>query len=108
MKKVNARDCKLIKIDKDEEKRFLNENHKQGYISSEIAYGLIFNDELIQIMTFGGSNSISYQWELFRNCSSIEVNLGTEMLWKHFIETHDPRSCVSNIPIGENETIYGD
>lgn len=107
MKKVDARDCKLIKVDKDEEKRFLNENHVQGYISSEIAYGLTFNDELIQIMTFGGSNSISYQWELFRNCSSIEVNLGTEMLWKHFTETHDPRSCVLNIPIGENETIYG-
>ncbi|MFW6219641.1 MAG: GIY-YIG nuclease family protein [bacterium] len=53
LKKVYARDCKILKIiDLKVKSQFLNENHFQGTNSSNIVYGAYKNDKLLAIMTF--------------------------------------------------------
>lgn len=61
--KINARDCKIVTVDKEVEKNFLTNNHTQGYVRSIICYGLILNGELVQLMSFGKPRfNKNYQW----------------------------------------------
>ena len=51
--KINARDCLFVEISDSECKKFLNENHIQGWCVSKYRYGLIFNGVLTSIITLG-------------------------------------------------------
>lgn len=51
--KVHARKCILKKITKEQAKRFLDRTHLQQYGACSVAFGLFFEDKLIQVMTFG-------------------------------------------------------
>lgn len=95
--KIYARNCEIVDISKDTMIKFLNENHSQGYASSIVNYGLIYKDELVQVMSFGKPRfNKFYSWELIRDCtkSGIEVIGGVSKLWKHFITNNTVRSCI--------------
>lgn len=51
--RVFARHCRVKKISKKEAKTFLEDAHLQGYGGCSIAFGLFYNDQLKQVMTFG-------------------------------------------------------
>ena len=70
---------------------FLNEYHIQGEDKSSIKLGLIYNDELVCIMTFAKSRfNKSYDWELIRFCvkGGISVIGGFSKLLKSFVELY--------------------
>lgn len=95
--KIYARECDIVDISKDTLIKFLNENHSQGYASSIVGYGLIYKDELVQVMSFGKPRfNKFYSWELIRDCtkSGIEVIGGVSKLWKYFIGNNTVRSCI--------------
>lgn len=99
MKKIRASKCILKDISKDKElvKSFLEENHKQKYAAFRIAYGLFYNDELIQLMSFGIPRfNKNYAFELVRDCTKkgYIVQGGVSRLWKHFVEEWEPESCI--------------
>lgn len=50
--KLMARKCKLVRLDKGV-KGFLEDNHFQGSSNWKHAVGLLYNDELISVMTLG-------------------------------------------------------
>lgn len=50
---IYARNCKFVEISNLESKKFLNENHLQGWCVSKYRYGLLYNNELISVLTFG-------------------------------------------------------
>lgn len=106
MDKINARDCVVCDISHDTEYQFLDVNHSQGYTKSDLAYGLYYKNELVQIMTFGRPRfNKNYQWEIIRDCTKkgLSVNGGTSKLWKHFIENNNVRSCICySYPHDEN------
>lgn len=52
-KRIFARQCVTKEISKQEAKEYLEQTHLQGYGGCRIAYGLFYNDELVQVMTFG-------------------------------------------------------
>lgn len=93
--KIYARKCAIKKVDKKDEKEFLNENHLQGFRGSNVAYGLYYNDELVQIMTFGRNKL--YGWEIIREVSkkTFSVIGGTSKILNKFLEEYKPETVFS-------------
>jgi hypothetical protein len=84
---VYARKRILKQVDKQEEKQFLEENHLQGYVGSQVAFGLYYNDELLCLMSFGKNRFASdVEWEMLRFASKCGVSVigGASKLLKHF------------------------
>ena len=90
---------KLKEITKTEANVFLEKNHIQGKCKGNtINLGLIHENKIIQIMTFGKPRyNRNYQWELLRLCTlnSYIVVGGAERLFKHFIRIQNPESVIS-------------
>lgn len=94
--KIYARNCTIREIVKEDTKDFLNKYHLQGYISSEIAIGLFYEDCLVSLMTFGKPRyTDKYEYELIRYCSCKSVVGGAEKLFKYFLNKYNPKSIVS-------------
>jgi uncharacterized Zn finger protein (UPF0148 family) len=90
--RVYARKCILKQVSKPEEKQFLEENHLQGYIGSQVAFGLYHNDELLCLMSFGKNRFASdVEWELLRFVSKQNINVvgGASKLLKHFMSNFE-------------------
>lgn len=96
---VYARQCKIKPISADDAKTFERLYHLQNDVRGQkICYGLYYNDELVQIMTFGTPRyNANYQYELLRLCSNNKYAVvgGAEKLWKHFLKFHHPVSVIS-------------
>jgi len=66
-KKIYARKCTIKEVPTKEARKFIDENHMQGYINSLIKIGLFYESELIAIMTFGKPRyNNKYEYELIR------------------------------------------
>ena len=80
-------------------KKFLNDNHLQGWCVSSLKYGLFEGDELISIMTFskGRKNINGKEWEIVRFCNKINHTvLGSfNKLIGSFIKDHNPGKIIS-------------
>lgn len=94
-----ARKCSIKEIDKNTVDGFLNQYHLQGTCKGQtVRLGLYYEDELIQIMTFGKPRyNKNYEYELLRLCtkSGYKVVGGAERLFKHFKTQHNPKSIIS-------------
>lgn len=93
---INGREC-IIKEIKDT-KKFLNENHLQGWCQSSINLGLYYNNELVSLMTFGkrSLNKLN-EYELLRFCNKINTNVrgGASKLFKYFIKNFNANKIIS-------------
>ena len=96
---VFARNCEIKKVSKKDAKQFLITYHFQGSCNNQkYIYGLYYNDELIQIMSFGKPRyNKNYEYELLRLCTKFEYNVigGSQKLFKHFITDCSPTSIIS-------------
>ena len=96
---VYARKCELKEPTKQETDLFLNENHLQGTCKGQkIRIGLYYNNELIQIMTFGKPRyNKKYEYELLRLCTKngYKVVGGAERCFKHFVDDKNPDTIIS-------------
>lgn len=97
--KIFARQCDIISLSEDETRDFENRYHLQNFCRGQICrYGLVHNNEIVQIMTFGKPRyNKKCQWELLRLCSSpmYYVVGGAERLFSHFKDEVNPESVVS-------------
>lgn len=100
--KIWARKCVIKQIDDIKlYKRFLDENHIQGFIRSTIKIGLFYNDELVSLMTFdnleGRKKMEDNGWNLSRFCSKKNTNVvgAASKLFKYFIKTYKPTRVIS-------------
>ena len=99
--RIFARKCQLKEIDTPAARKFLTENHLQGYCPSGVRIGLFYNDELVAVMTFGKSRhfigSGKYQIELLRYATKINtlVTGGASKMFKYYVRTYNPQSIVS-------------
>ena len=95
---VYARKCEVREVKENDYKKFTIENHIQNYAYATIIYGLYYNNELVQIMSFSKPRfNKKYEWEIIRECSKCEYSIvgGKERLWKHFLREHNPVSVIS-------------
>lgn len=101
--KIGARKCKIIEPDNKSCKKFLNENHIQGFIGAKIKIGLYYKEELVSLMTFGklrknlGQTSKKDSYELLRFCNRKGYSIvgSANKLMKHFIKTYKPKYVLS-------------
>jgi hypothetical protein len=96
--KVGARKCIVRKLFQNEEKQFLNFYHLQGYKKSEVCYGLIYNNEIVQLMSFTSSRyRKKVQYELLRLCTKEGCTIigGAEKLFSAFMKEYTPSSIIS-------------
>lgn len=101
--RIYARKCVIKRIDTTLEKKFLIENHIQGYARSVEAVGLYYDSILVSVMSFGKPNAAKGQvaytghFELLRFCSLQNTSVvgGAGKLLGWFIKTHSPEQIVS-------------
>jgi len=102
--RIWARKCKIVEIsDTKTYKNFLEINHIQGFVWSKIKLGLIYNNELISIMTFGNLRKNTSQksemnnWELLRYSNKLGITVvgGASKLLKYFTEKFNTDRIIS-------------
>lgn len=101
--RIYGRKTEVREIDFQTSKQFLIDNHLQGNSVSSIRYGLYYNNELVQVMTFGklrravGHKSKKNSYELLRFCSKKNTVVigGANKLFSTFIKKHNPHYVLS-------------
>mgnify|MGYP004645601071 CR=1 FL=1 len=95
-KKIYARNCVIKQISNIEARDFNNKNHLQGHRNAQITYGLFYEDELVQLMSFSYDKKCGW-WEIIRGCpgSNNIVIGGVSKLFKHFIKEQHPDKIFS-------------
>lgn len=101
--KIYARNCVVKEISSKESKEFINEYHLQGNVNASIRFGLFYNNELVQVMTFGKLKKCLNQkskdecFELYRLCSKSGITIvgGASKLLNHFIKRYSPIEIIS-------------
>jgi len=54
--RIFARKCEVVDLNNSDVSEFLNNNHIQGYTRFSRSIGLLYNDELVSLMSFGYRN----------------------------------------------------
>lgn len=93
--KIFARNCEIKEVnDTSLVKKFLNENHIQGYSHSKIKIGLFYNEELVSLMIFGKNRK---DMELIRFCNKIGTSVigSASRLFSFFIKNYNFNKIVS-------------
>ena len=97
--KIGARKCDVVLIDKITSDNFMDTYHLQGKCSGDkVRVGLVFNDELVSVMSFGDSRySNKFQIELLRYCTKFNYNIigGANKLFSFFVSNFNPESIIS-------------
>jgi hypothetical protein len=97
-KKIFARKCEVKELDYKIYSDFCNKNHLQGECGAKVKLGLFYENELVQVMSFGIPRfTDKYEWEIIRECSKLGHIIigGKEKLWKYFIKNYNPNSVIS-------------
>lgn len=107
--KIYARKCEIVEISSEASKEFLNSWHLQGNVRSDIRIALLYENQVVSLMTFGKSRyNKKYQYELLRYCSSKCVVGGSEKLFKYFLNTYKPESIISYCDLSKfTGDVYG-
>lgn len=99
--KIGARECEVREInDKNIIRKFLDENHIQGFVGSKIKIGLFYNDYLISLMCFDqfeGRKKIKNGFNLNRFCNKLNSHVigGASKMLQYFIGKFNPERIVS-------------
>ena len=108
---IYARKCKIYKLKKSVGDTFLSKYHLQGTCRGQLAYfGLIYNDKLYQIMTFGKSRyDKKYSVELLRLCTKPGYTVigGASKLFNYAIKMFELDNIISYCDIAKfNGDVY--
>ena len=94
-RKIYARKCKIKEVGRFEKKLFLDKNHIQGDVVTNINIGLYYEGELVSLMCFGkrrvnlGKKTTNEgEYELLRFCNLLNTSVigGASKLFKYFID----------------------
>ena len=107
--KIYARKCEIKKFESKEEIKncvnFLNENHLHGYSRAKQYYGLLYNNELVELISIGKIRPLisknSNEIELIRLCTKNEYTVvgGFSRLIKYAISDLNANELVSYIDL---------
>ena len=97
-KKIGARKCSIKEVPTKEARKFIDDNHMQGYCNSSIKIGMYHEDNLMSIMTFGKPRfNKNIDYELIRFCTKkgYTIQGGGSRMLKYFEKTYKPKSLLS-------------
>lgn len=100
--RIYARQCEIRQITNAEAKPFNEKGHLQNHKQAEVTYGLFYNNQLVQLMSFSRNKynrnlKSDTEWSIERGCpgSNNIVVGGVEKLFKHFIQDYKPTKIFS-------------
>lgn len=96
--KIDARKCTVAEVSTTDKNNFLSKNHLQGIDNSSVKIGLIYNNEIVSVMTFAQPRfNKKYQWELVRFCNKLNHRIvgGASKLINYFIKKYNPKDIIS-------------
>lgn len=101
--RIYARKCQTKRLEAKEALKFIETHHIQGKVGGSFYYGLIYNDELVAVMSFGnvrrnlGRKRADGVYELLRYCSKTGVSVvgGAGKLLSKFINDVKPLKIIS-------------
>jgi len=103
--RIYARKTKVREINDNKlVRKFLDENHRQGFVGSSVKLGLFFDNELVSLMilgkrriVMGKKGSQEGDYELLRFCSKLNTNVigGANKLFKYFIRNYEPKEITT-------------
>lgn len=97
--KIGARKCEIYRINPRVGNEFLERYHLQGSCRGQLIYlGLVYDDELVQLMTFGKPRyNKKYTCELLRLCTKSGYSIvgGASKLFKWALEHHELGDIIS-------------
>lgn len=100
--RIWARKCSVKEItDNKISKEFLDKNHIQGWVRSDLKIGLYYNDELVSIMIFdhyeGRKKMNKDEWNLSRFCNKLDYSVvgGASKILNYFIKSMNPKRIIS-------------
>lgn len=73
--KIWARHCILKELDSKTQRDFFDRVHIQGYISAKKAYGLYYNDNLVQCISVGNNRYRNNELEILRFASELNTTV---------------------------------
>lgn len=97
-KQIYARDTKLINVNSNIAKAFIEKNHLQGFSNSDINIGLDYENDIVAMITLGKPRfSTEYQYEIIRMCFKSGCNVvgGAEKMFSAFVKYYKPVSIIS-------------
>ena len=114
--KIPARKCEIVEITAKRAREFAEANHLNGHANAQVYYGLEFDGELVQIITFAKHryNRDGEIWEVIRACSKKHsiVQGGTQKIFKYFKTQHPGVElhtyCDMNISDGNSYALVGE
>lgn len=98
--KIYGRKCRIEVVDSKIANTFYNNNHIQGACNASIHYALIYENNIVSMMSFGKRSlgkDCDLQWELIRYCSQLNTCVigGASKLFNRFIKEYSPDSITS-------------
>lgn len=115
--KIPARKGKIVEITAKQAREFAEANHLNGHANAQVYYGLEFDGELVQIITFAKhryNHTADEVWEVIRACSKKHclVQGGTQKIFRHFKTQHPAVElhtyCDMNISDGNSYALVGE
>lgn len=115
--KIPARKGKIVEITAKQAREFAEANHLNGHANAQVYYGLVSEEELVQIITFAKhryNRTDREIWEVIRACSKKHclVQGGTQKIFKHFKTQHPAVElhtyCDMNISDGNSYALVGE
>jgi hypothetical protein len=74
-KRIYGRRCEVKIVSHEAYREFVELNHLQGYVRSPLVLGLYYQDELVEICSFGKSRFKTGELELLRYCSLLNTQI---------------------------------
>lgn len=97
-RKIYARKCSVVELHTKEKDKFLEANHLQGADKASVKLGLVYDGEVVSVMTFCKPRfNKKYEWELSRFCSKAGCTVvgGASKLFKWFVQKYNPMNVLS-------------
>ena len=95
--RIYGRKCIIKVLDKDDTKCFLDKNSIKEISIPSINYGLIYDGEIVSIMSFKNIRNKTYELMVFCNLLNTTITGGFAKLLKSFISDFNPSCIVSYV-----------
>lgn len=95
--RIYSRKCIIKVLDKDDTKCFLDKNSIKEISVPSINYGLIYDGEIVSIMSFKNIRNKTYELMVFCNLLNTTITGGFAKLLKSFISDFNPSCIVSYV-----------
>lgn len=99
--RIYGRKCQVKRLTKEQKSQFLKEYHLQGNDNSQIHIGLIYDTEIVAIMTFGqlrhfmSDGHEEHAYEMYRFACKGQIVGGASKLLSHFISKYKPNKIIT-------------